>query len=195
MFTAALLLTVSLAAAPEPSGVTLSDTASSRKVSLTEGAVLESGYLPSLHSELRLTDDLRLLRGDSPAPLDQGGGVSSDVRQILSLVLGFFPGFGLGHLIAHDRNGFILFLIIDIVLLVVGATIGFIVFQGGFYWGIGGLLWLVVHIIQALDAYASAGGERFLMETREKAVRFANSDDEGRPNQPLITSRILRFDF
>lgn len=199
MLTAALLLTATLAATPAPandSGISLSTTTDARKVTLTGGAVLESDYQPSLHSELRLTDDLRLLHGDSPAPLDHGGGVSSDVRQILALILGFFPGFGLGHLVAHDKSGFILFLVIDIVLHVLGWTVGFVVFHGwGLFWGIGSLLYLVVHIIQALDAYASAGGERILMNTREKAVRFANSDDEGRPNPPVITSRIFKLEF
>lgn len=196
MLSPALLLAVSLAATPAPSsasGVSLEETASHRKVNLTGGALLETDFQPSFHSELRLTDDLRLLHGENAPALDNGGGVSSDIRQILALILGFIPGFGLGHLVAHDKSGFILFLVIDVVLWFVGGAFWF-AWHGWWLGPFGGVIWLVVHIIQALDAYGSAGGEKLIMQTREKAVRFANSD-EGSPVQPAILTRVLKFDF
>src|SRR5205814_1341236 len=89
-----------------------------RAASLLGGDELAGSFLPSPAGPLRLTDDIRFALADMPA-LDHGGGMDRDVRQILALLLGFFPGFGIGHLIAHNRSGFILFLLIDIALAVV----------------------------------------------------------------------------
>jgi hypothetical protein len=190
MIISALVVAASLLAAPSSteSGIKVGDT--QRKASLLQGTALESDYQPSQHSLLRLVDDVRFLRGDSPAPLDHGGGVSSDVRQILALILGFIPGFGLGHLIAKDKNGFILFLIIDVVLYVLwGVT-----------WGlfypvrlVGGLVWLVVHIFQAIDAYGAAGGERLVQRLRENAIQIASVP--GRVIEPVVSMRQFSYQF
>jgi hypothetical protein len=119
------------------------------------------------------------------------------VRQILALILGFVPGFGIGHLIAKDRDGFILFLIIDIALYALGVTVGWVVGLHPFFWGIGGLVWLVVHIIQALDAYAEAGGGRIVERTRERAVGIASTGAERADplNALTPTTRVLGFQF
>src|SRR4051812_28432423 len=56
-----------------------------------------------------------------PSMPDEGGGagVSSDVIPVLAILLALFVGFGTGHLVVHDREGFILFLIVDVVIVVV----------------------------------------------------------------------------
>jgi hypothetical protein len=62
-----------------------------------------------------------------PSRPDEGGGagVSGDVIPVLAILLALFVGFGTGHLIVHDREGFILFLIVDIVIIAVfGVLVG-----------------------------------------------------------------------
>lgn len=193
MVTSALLVALALTTSPaiEGSGIKVGDTP--RQATLLQGTALESDYRPAQHSMLRLMDDVGFLRGPSPAPLDSGGGMSSDLRQILALILGFIPGFGLGHLIARDRDGFILFLVIDLVLWAVGGFLGYVVFRGGLFFGLGGLVWLVVHIIQALDAYGSAGGERLVQRLRENAIEIASVP--GRVFEPLVTLQQFKYTF
>lgn len=188
---AAVLFTVPALASPEP-GISLTATAGKRQASLLN-ASLDASYRPSESPALRLIDDVRLARTEV-GPLDEGGGVSSDVRAVLALILGFIPGFGLGHLIARDRDGFILFLIIDIVLYAAWWFVGG--WWGTPLWGpfryIGGLIWLVVHIFQAIDAYGAASGDRLIERTREKALRIAGVP--GR-EEPVITTRQFAVAF
>lgn len=192
MISPALLIAVALAASPvdAQSNIKLGD--SQRRASLLLGTSLENDYQPSHHPSVRLMDDVKFLRGEGPTPLDQGGGLSGETKQILALILGFIPGFGLGHLIAGDRDGFILFLIIDIVLWVVGGFVGAF-WGGGIFWGLGGLVWLVVHIFQAIDAYGAAGGPRLVEKLRERAVRIAAVP--GKESEPLITTRVWSLSF
>lgn len=175
-----------LATAPGPS---LEGTAAHRSLTLLGDATLEASCRPSLAPPLRLLDGLRFDRAGL-APLDTGGGVDSEVRQILALILGFIPGFGLGHLIARDRDGFILFLVIDLAIYVAWGWVG---------WGfwepfrfLGGVVWLVVHIFQALDAHASAGGARLIQLNRERATRIAVAP--GR-EEPALTTRAFQLGF
>ena len=186
----------SASSADEPSGIRLSTTLEKRSASLLGGLELDATWRPSALQPLRETDGLRF-SSERPRALDAGGGLSSDVRQILALLLGFIPGFGIGHLIAQDRDGFILFLIIDIALYALGVTVGFIVNSHPFFWGLGGLVWLVVHIIQALDAYAEAGGGRIVQRTRERAVGIASAGAERADpfNALTTTTRVLGFQF
>ncbi|MBX5482174.1 MAG: hypothetical protein IRZ16_10115 [Myxococcaceae bacterium] len=167
-------------------------TGSPRSASLLQDAGLDASWRPSTSPALRLTDDVRLLRSETPLPLDQGGGVSSDLRQILALVLGFVPGFGLGHLVARDRDGFILFLVVDVALYVLWGTVGWWLWHPfGF---IGGALWLVVHVIQALDAYAEAGGPRIVQLIRDTTVEVASSTAH-RLDPPRVTAKIFEYSF
>jgi hypothetical protein len=190
LLTAALVLGASASPEVEPNGVELASTVEARSASLLGGLSLDATYRPSQSPALRIGDGVRFGLEGAPA-LDQGGGVSSEIRQILALILGFVPGFGLGHLIARDRDGFILFLVIDIVLYVVWGAV-----WGGLRWGLGwlgGIVWLVVHIIQALDAYAEAGGERIVGVLREKAVEIATADERRVP--AITTTRAFAFRF
>jgi hypothetical protein len=182
-----------LAAAPEVSSeVSLESTASHRRATLLGSSALDASFRPSSTPPLRLTDGLRFEREGAIPALDSGGGLSSDVRQILALILGFIPGFGIGHLIARDRDGFILFLIIDVALYVLWG-VGWRVLGFGPFGYIGGVVWLVVHIIQALDAYASAGGPRIVQAIRERAVELADLGP-GRPGaQPTVRAFAVSF--
>lgn len=174
-------------------GPSLLASSAERSASLLQGLELDATYRTSASPALRLSDDLRFRLAQTPAPLDQGGGVSSDVRQILALILGFIPGFGIGHLIARDRDGFILFLIVDIALYALAFTVGH--FLGGPFWGLGGLIWIVVHVIQALDAYAEAGGERIVQAVRERAVELVRREEPPRLDAPLVTTRLFALSF
>ncbi len=110
--------------------------------------------------------DLPQLRLDADASLviDDGGGAGhhryrSGVEPVLALILGIIPGFGLGHLIAESPR-FVMWLVIDVVLLAVG---GF-GFWGPHYLdpyplgGVFGLLVLVERVIEGIDAFHQAGG-------------------------------------
>jgi hypothetical protein len=175
-----------------PRGISLMDSGERRSATLLEDVTLAASWKPSQSPPLQLTDALRFDRTEWPLALDQGGGMSSDLRQILALILGFVPGFGLGHLVAGDRDGFILFLVIDLALYIGGVVLGS-VFRAGLFWGLGGVVWLVVHVIQALDAYAAAGGARIVERLRENAVEIATS--ERTTDVPITTTRVWSLTF
>jgi hypothetical protein len=175
----------------DAAGVQLSTTMEKRSASLLGGLELDATWRPSAMAPLRETDGLRFM-SESPRALDAGGGVDSDVRQILALILGFIPGFGIGHLIAQDRDGFILFLIIDIAIYAVWGALWFNFY--GWIGPIGGIVWLVVHIIQALDAYAEAGGGRIVERTRERAVGIASAAADP-ISAPVTTTRLFALQF
>lgn len=125
-------------------------------------------------------------------PLDTGGGVSGETRQILALVLGLVVGFGLGHFVARDREGFVLFLVVDIAIIAASAVLHA---AAGFKF-----LWiglLVSHIIQGLDAYGEAGGPRIVEKARERSVDITPREAwaGGPREQPAVTTRTLGFAF
>lgn len=171
------------------SEVSLTATADARKVTLLGGLALDATLRPSAAPALRLTDGLRFER-EGLRELDAGGALSGETRQILALILGFVPGFGIGHLIARDRDGFILFLIIDVALYVLWG-VGWRFFSPFAF--IGGAVWLVVHIIQALDAYAEAGGERIVGVIREKAMVLADLGPGRESARPTVRAFEFRF--
>ena len=67
-------------------------------------------------------------------------------------LLGFFPGFGIGHLIAGSFSGFVLFLVIDIVI----AGVFFIVFPfwGFAFWYLASLV--VILVERVVEAFSAA---------------------------------------
>jgi len=134
---------------------------------------------------------LRLDYGSPQAPIDEGGGVSAETRQIMALLFGLLLGFGTGHLIAHDSDGFILFLALDIGIIVL-ATVLDIVVHTDLFWVFGGLALLVSHIIQGIDAYAAAGGPRLVDRAREDTMVIASRRDRDAPT-PAI--RFYSFSF
>ncbi len=195
LLTFAVVLSTSTAAMPATDdaapGISLMQSGEQRSASLLEGVTLAASWKPSQTPPLRLTDALRFDRSDLPLALDQGGGLSGDLKQILALILGFIPGFGLGHLVAGDKDGFILFLVIDLALYIGWVVIGSVLH--GPFWGLPGIVWLVVHVIQAIDAYGSAGGARIVQTVREKAVEIATSSRTS--DVPVTTTRVWALTF
>ncbi len=112
----------------------------------------------------RLSVDRELV----PAVLDDGSGagdsgMSRSDRAILALVLGIIPGFGIGHVIA-DSKSWVVWLVVDVVLLVVAVAISA---------GAGsGLAWLIIipeRILEGIDAYNAALGRHFLSQAAPQA--------------------------
>ncbi|MDQ3266278.1 MAG: hypothetical protein M3Y59_21960 [Myxococcota bacterium] len=190
------VLSATAFAAPEEAvseGITLSNNSEQRKASLLTGLELDSSYKPSAHAALGLMDGLRFDLQDK-FPLETGAGLDSGMRPVLALLLGLLVGFGLGHLVARDRDGFILFLIVDVVIVVLASVIHVAVFSGGgWFWGIGGLAKLVSQIIQGIDAYAQAGGGRLVQWSREHTIQIATS--ESIRDTPAATFRTFGFQF
>lgn len=162
-----------------------------RHARLLEGLELAATFKPSETPPLRLTDAMRFGLMDAPLPLDTGGGVDAETRQVLALVLGLIIGFGTGHLVARDRDGFILFLVVDLAIIVVSSVFRFAV--GGWFWGLGGLALLISHVIQGIDALGKAGGPRLVEQTRQRAVEVADVS-RGR-DAPPVTTRAFAFTF
>ncbi len=128
--------------------------------SLLAGGAPEVRLVPELHQRLagELRDLARYLgHDDAPFPLDDGGGARASEDQVIAFILGFFPGFGLGHLILGDEDGFLFYLLVDFVTLA-----AFIVVDVLFptIWAITVLGWIGLHLLQGLDAYRTAGGGR-----------------------------------
>jgi hypothetical protein len=162
-----------------------------RHARLLDGLELAATFKPSITPALRITDSMRFGLMDTPLPLDTGGAVDAEVRQALALILGLFIGFGTGHLIARDRDGFILFLIVDAAIIVVSSVFRFAV--GGWFWGLGGVALLISHVIQGIDALGKAGGPRLVEAARERAVEVA--DVSGGRDAPPVTTRAFAFTF
>lgn len=206
MLATALLLASLVATTPEPAPqadptVGFAQTQEFRHARLLERLELSATWKPSLTPPLRLMDSVRFGLMDSPLPLDmgggqgggqRGGGLSGETRRVLALVLGLIVGFGTGHLVAGHTDGFILFLIVDLAIVVVSSVFR-AAFGHGLIWGLGGLALLVSHIIQGLDAYAHAGGQRIVEKTRERAIPLA--DMTGGRDAPVITTRSFSFSF
>jgi hypothetical protein len=175
---------------PDPT-ISYAQSMEGRHARLLEGLELAATYKPSITPALRITDSMRLGLAGTPLPLDTGGAVDAEVRQALALILGLFIGFGTGHLIARDRDGFILFLIVDAAIIVVSSV--FRIAVGGWFWGLGGVALLISHVIQGIDALGKAGGPRIVEATRERAVEVA--DVTGGRDAPPTTTRAFAFNF
>ncbi|MCY1078402.1 hypothetical protein [Archangium lansingense] len=193
-----LLLASLLATSPAPESAPAADPTVSfahsiegRHARLLEGLELAATFKPSETPPLRLTDAMRFGLMDAPLPLDTGGAMDSEVRQVAALLLGLFIGFGTGHLLVRDQDGFILFLIVDAAIIVASAV--FRLALGGWFWGLGGVALLVSHVIQGIDALGKAGGPRIVEVTRQRAVEV--SDVSGGRDTPPITTRAFAFSF
>lgn len=155
----ALLLVAALSWSGGALASTLGDAAllqsSPRRATLLEGLQLDSSLRPSLSPPLRLTDGIRFSHTRLPS-LDHGGALDEGSRQTLAMTLGFLVGFGVGHLVARDSNGFALFVIVD-VALIMGAILLDVFLHGPF--AVLGIATLVAsHVVQGIDAFNEAGG-------------------------------------
>jgi len=169
-------------------------------VSPDAAALPYSFHLPALKLNLTSADVPASIPLPLPAP-DQGSGagVSSDVIPILAILLALFVGFGTGHLVVHDREGFILFLIVDVVIVAVASVLSGVFWSAGFWWlgwtGLGGVAWLISHLIQVLDVYGKAFGTKVLDRARYTTMVI----DPPRTGPDLLlpggTQRVLSWSF
>ncbi|HSP80844.1 MAG TPA: hypothetical protein VLQ93_20120 [Myxococcaceae bacterium] len=194
-----VLLLASLVAAtpaepvsPADPTVGFSQSLEGRHARLLDGLELAATFKPSETPPMRILDSLRFGLMEAPLPLDTGGGVSADARSILSVVLGLLVGFGTGHLVAGDRDGFLLFLLVDVAIVAAMVVFG-AVLDVGLFWTLGGLALAASHIIQALDAYGKASGDRIVEHTRRKAIQVA--DVTGGREAPVIATRAFAITF
>jgi hypothetical protein len=97
---------------------------------------------------------LRLGAGDLRA--DDGSGAGQGVEPALAAVLGFFPGFGLGHYVAGSPK-WQTWLVID--LLVLGGAILVSALDAGVLEALAWIAVVVEHGIEAIDAFRVAGGK------------------------------------
>lgn len=126
-----------------------------RSASLLRGVELDASLRPSELAPLRLTDGLRFDRLGVPT-LDAGGALDEGSRQALAMTLGFLVGFGTGHLVARDTDGFALFIIVDTALVVCSIVLDALLHGPFAVIGIAALV--ASHVVQGIDAYREAGG-------------------------------------
>ena len=194
LFTTLLLSALAATPADADPSLAFSRTYESRQARLLEGLQLESDYVLPSSPVLQLTHADTLALAPAPLALDTGGGLRSDERAVVALLLGLIVGFGTGHLIAGDRDGFLLFLIVDVAIIVAGALLHAAVGHG-IFWGLG---LLVSHIIQGITAYEAASGRRLVELTRSRAVQLAAVHGEvpaaGR-EPATVTTRVYGLSF
>ncbi len=115
--------------------------------------------------------ELTALGAPAPAWLDGGGAGDPSPNGPLAFLLGFIPGFGLGHfLFSDDQAGGTTWLVVDIIFLAVWIVLDAALFYPvgplWFLWWVGDILlplgWVVEHVFQGLDAYRAATGRRLL---------------------------------
>jgi len=113
-----------------------------------------------------------------PSPLsptlDEGGGagVRSDLAPVLAILLSALVGFGTGHLVAGDQQGFILFLLVDLVILAVDIVL----LNLTPLWGLANIAFLISHIVQVLDVYPKVmGGSRLVERARQRSIALASA--------------------
>jgi len=130
-------------------------------------------------------------------PRDEGGGagraISGEMKPVIGLLLGVFIGFGLGHLVVGDRNGFVLWLIIDLVVIVAATVLSaFLPHPVGFLTWIG---FLAERIIQGVDAYDSGGGGKLVERSLDSTI-FGREALSGTTRfQPVPRSLSWAFDL
>lgn len=122
-------------------------------------------------------------------PFD-GAAMSQDGRAVLALLLGLFLGLGLGHLVAQDKDGFILFLIIDIVLIAASVALPYVFLP--IFW-VPNVLLLISHIYQGIDAYGKASGSPLIRRSIESTIQVAGLP--GERMAPAMTPRTFGFSF
>ena len=84
-----------------------------------------------------------------------GGGDGSGGLALIAGILGFFPGFGLGHVISGHIGGFLLFLVIDLVIAGV-FFIAFPIFGFAFWYLPGIIVFVVERVVEAFSAANAA---------------------------------------
>lgn len=101
-------------------------------------------------------DAAQALQVELPA-LDTGGGAGGD-DALLGFILGILPGFGLGHLVVGDDDGFLFFVIVDVAVIAAGILLSALVGWSSLSWAVMVVGWIGIHVMQGLDAFRSGGG-------------------------------------
>jgi hypothetical protein len=108
-----------------------------------------------------------------------GGGSSGGANAILAFILGVFPGFGLGHVVA-DSSRWVTWLVVDLIIALL-FWVGFPFFFPRFLWGLPYLLlWILViieRVFEGLSAARAAGG-RYSMAPVEGSPSLASATPE-----------------
>jgi hypothetical protein len=101
--------------------------------------------------------------------LDTGAGAGSGTEPVLALILGIFPGFGLGHYVAGAawQN----WALIDGLLLI--AAIVVTAADLGVLEALAWIATVVERVVEGLDAYHAAGGGRIAARTASTRERLA----------------------
>jgi hypothetical protein len=97
-----------------------------------------------------------------------GDGASSGALVFLAGLLGFIPGFGLGHLISGHIGGFVIFLVIDLVLA--GIFFGVFPVLAFAFWYLPGIIVFVVErVVEAVLAAMAATSPAYAAEAPRPA--------------------------
>lgn len=181
------LLAATLAAAPAPAA---DPSVALARLPPAQTAVFLGGTAVAALAEkaAAAAGALKQEAGSPLMPLDAGGAVSGDTRRLVGLLLAVFIGFGTGHLVVGDSDGFVLFLIVDLAIVVASSLL----------WGVArfplGYLALVIsHLIQAVDVWQKGGGGRIVEQMREKAVEWVAAP--GREGLGVTTTRAFALHF
>ena len=148
----------------------------------------------------RLTDvklDLGGPGAGAPLAPDQGGGdgEARGAQPVLAFILGFIPGFGLGHLVAGSFGGFIGFLITDVVLLAVLVVLTAI--TPSIFYVVGWIVWVAEHVYEGIDAARSVSSPSVAERASSRLMVAGGADCLVRaPRAELMPAlRTLSLDF
>ena len=112
--------------------------------------------------------------------LDEGSGAGGGTEPVLALVLGIFPGFGLGHYVAGapwQKWALIDLVVLIAAIVVTAADLGVLEV----------LAWValvVEHVIEGIDAYGKAGGKMGARSSRRSTAVAAGPPAPVRDTSP-----------
>ncbi len=123
----------------------------------------------------------RLQLGLGDARVDDGGGAGrTSVDPVIALVLGIFPGFGLGHYLAGSPQ-WTNWLIIDVILLVAAVAVS--AADVGVLTALAWVAVVVERVFEGIDAFRKAGG-RMAAARRGDALAAGSSAPPPRDETP-----------
>jgi hypothetical protein len=116
----------------------------------------------------------RLALGLESPRVDDGAGAGGGNDPVLSLVLGIFPGFGLGHYVAGAA--WQTWAVIDVLLLIAAVVV-----SAADLGVLEALAWIAVvveRVIEGLDAYKKAGGGKIATRASRRELAVASGPPE-----------------
>ncbi len=160
-----LLLVPLLALLAAPTGARAELTLRMSVFSDGAGSSGDASAAPRSADRAHLVAPLRL--GDLA---DAGSGAGTGNEPVLALILGIFPGFGLGHYVAGAA--WQTWTVIDVLLLVGLIVVGAV--DSGPLWALAWIATVVERVIEGLDAYHKAGGGRIAARMTRREVVVAS---------------------